>query len=220
MTNEPTLAPEPGSSDSSGASGSSSRSGSSGSSWRGPRIIAVLIGVITLGLVGVLATRETATERDADSPLVGQVAPEVTGNDVLTGKRVQLSSTLGRWTLVNFFGTWCPGCIREHPELVEFEQANRSEVSLLSLIQEDSPEKVKRFFEQNGGSWPVLDVPRAGVDFGVIKLPETYLITPDGRVAVWFKGAVSQTRLQTAFDQAKAGYEAETGSAASGGGGS
>jgi cytochrome c biogenesis protein CcmG, thiol:disulfide interchange protein DsbE len=193
---------------------------SSASSWRGPRIIAVLIGVITLGLVGVLATRETATERDADSPLIGEVAPEVTGIDVLTGKRVQLSSTLGRWTLVNFFGTWCPGCIREHPELVEFEKANRTEVSLLSLIQDDSVAKVKQFFDQNGGSWPVLDVPRAGVDFGVIKLPETYLITPDGRVAVWFKGAVSQTRLQTAFDQAKAGFAANTGEADPAGGGS
>lgn len=169
------------------------------SGWRGPRLVALLIGAVTVLLVGVLATRQTAAERSTLSPLVGRVAPEITGNDILTGKRVQLSSDQGRWTLVNFFGTWCPGCVREHPEIVAFAKAN-PDVDILSVINEDSAENVREFFAENGGNWPVLDNPRAAVDYGITGLPESYLVAPNGQVAVWFKGALSESRLQRALD--------------------
>jgi cytochrome c biogenesis protein CcmG, thiol:disulfide interchange protein DsbE len=134
--------------------------------------------------------------------LIGQVAPEITGNDVLTGKRIELSSSLGRWTVLNFFGTWCPPCKREHPEFVAFSEANPT-VQMVSVINEDTQENVRQFFAKNGGNWPVLDVQRAAVDYGITGLPESYLIAPDGRVAYWFKGGVTQARLQTALDNAQ-----------------
>jgi cytochrome c biogenesis protein CcmG, thiol:disulfide interchange protein DsbE len=174
----------------------------SSSSWKGPRLVAVCIGLVTLALVGVLATRKTAVERNVISPLVGRVAPEITGNDVLTGKRVELSSSIGRWSLVNFFGTWCPPCKREHPEFVAFSEAN-PELQMISVINEDTQENVRAFFKAKGGDWPVLDDRRAAVDYGITGLPESYLIAPDGRVAYWFKGGVNQERLQRALDAAK-----------------
>ncbi len=179
---------------------SAPRPGAAGSSWRGPRIVALGIGLVTLVLVGVLATRQTAAERSTVSPLVGKVAPEITGEDILTGKRFQLSSYQGHWTLVNFFATWCPPCLREHPEIVAFSKAN-PDVDVLSVINEDTVENVRSFFAENGGSWPVLDNTRAVVDYGITGLPESYLIAPNGQVAVWFKGGLSETRLQETLDE-------------------
>ncbi len=173
---------------------------SSQSSWRGPRLIALGIGLVTVLLVGVLATRQTASERSTVSPLIGRVAPEITGDDILTGKRFQLSSEQGKWTLVNFFATWCPPCLREHPEILAFQVANPN-VNVVSVINEDSTENVREFFAANGGDWPVLDNTRAAVDYGITGLPESYLIAPNGQVAVWFKGALSETRLQQTLDQ-------------------
>jgi cytochrome c biogenesis protein CcmG, thiol:disulfide interchange protein DsbE len=170
------------------------------SSWRGPRLIALGIGLVTVLLVGVLATRQTASERSTVSPLIGRVAPEITGDDILTGKRFQLSSEQGKWTLVNFFATWCPPCLREHPEILAFEAANLN-VNVVSVINEDTTENVRAFFAANGGDWPVLDNTRAAVDYGITGLPESYLIAPNGQVAVWFKGALSETRLQQTLDQ-------------------
>jgi cytochrome c biogenesis protein CcmG, thiol:disulfide interchange protein DsbE len=186
---------------------SAPRPGASGSSWRGPRIVALGIGLVTVVLVGVLATRQTAAERSTVSPLVGKVAPEITGNDILTGKRFQLSSEQGRWTLVNFFATWCPPCLREHPEIVAFAKAN-PDVDVLSVINEDSVENVRAFFAENGGNWPVLDNTRAAVDYGITGLPESYLIAPNGLVAVWFKGALTQSRLQQTLDASGGGVDA------------
>ncbi len=186
------------------------------SAWRGPRLIALLIGVVTLLLVGVLATRQTAAERSTTSPLVGRVAPEITGNDIITGRRVQLSSDQGRWTLINFFGTWCPPCVREHPEIVAFEKAN-PDVDILSVINEDTVENVRAFFAENGGDWPVLDNTRAAVDYGITGLPESYLVAPNGEVAVWFKGALSETRLQRALDDYRTAFNANSPSTSVGG---
>ncbi len=185
------------------------------SSWRGPRLIAVAIGLVTVVLVGVLATRQTAAERSTVSPLIGRVAPEITGDDILTGKRFQLSSEQGRWTLVNFFATWCPPCLREHPEIVAFRAAN-PEVDVVSVINEDSVENVRAFFAENGGDWPVLDNTRAAVDYGITGLPESYLIAPNGQVAVWFKGALSETRLQRTLDQYNGSVSVSTSVAPSG----
>jgi hypothetical protein len=40
---------------------------------------------------------------------------------------------------------------------------------------------------------------RAPVDFGVVKVPETYLVDPTGRVAAKFTGGVTQAGLDDAI---------------------
>ena len=48
-----------------------------------------------------------------------------------------------------------------------------------------TPADVRAFFKENGGDWPVvLDDPRAASAsaYGVAKVPETFLVAPDGTV--------------------------------------
>ncbi len=175
-------------------------------SWRGPRLIAIAIGIVTLALVGVLATRDTAAERFTASPLIGQLAPEFSGEDVMTGKRMQLSSDLGQWTFVNFFASWCTGCKVEHPDLISFSKAN-PDVRLLSVIGAgDTADDAREFFQKRGGGWPVVDAERASVDYGVTGLPESFLVAPNGQIAYWFKGPITQARVEKRLAQAKAAY--------------
>ena len=74
------------------------------------RRLGLLIGlpvlVMVAVLVAILATSETATDRTAGSPLVGEPAPDVIGVD-LDGADYDLRNERGRWTLVNFFSTTC-----------------------------------------------------------------------------------------------------------------
>jgi thiol-disulfide isomerase/thioredoxin len=177
------------------------------SSWRGPRALAVLIGVVTMGLIVVLATRQPATERAAESRLIGGVAPEIAGVEVLSGKRAQLSSSQGRWTLVNFFAPWCTGCIAEHGDLVSFSE-NNPDVQMIAVVSNENEDDVREFYAKRGGNWPVIDDSQAPVVYGVTALPETFLITPDGRIAQWFKGASSERRIQASLDEGKRVLEA------------
>lgn len=165
------------------------------------------VGVVMVLFVGLLATREPARNTLSGSPLLGLPAPEVTGT-ALDGTTVRLSQLRGRYVLLNFFATWCVPCEREHPELVKFQQRHdvSGDAQVLAVIFDDEPAKVRRFFEQRGGDWPVIEDPRGKVslDFGVRGPPESFLIAPDGTVLTRIVGEVRADRLDDLLRQAEA----------------
>jgi cytochrome c biogenesis protein CcmG/thiol:disulfide interchange protein DsbE len=146
----------------------------------------------------VLATSEPASERRARSPLVGRAVPALAG-ETLDGGSFDIDDQRGRWVLVNFFATWCAPCRIEHPELQAFEDAHRpvGDAAVVSVVYRDTEANTRDFFADNGGDWPVLlnRDGRAPVDFGVVKVPESYLVDPGGVVVAKFNGGVTQADL-------------------------
>ena len=89
--------------------------------------------------------------------------------------------------MVNFFQSSCVPCKQEHPDLVAFQQqqaAMGDGAELVTVVFDDDAKSVKSFFQQNGGGdWPVVvDDGSAPVDYGVSKVPETWIIAPTGLV--------------------------------------
>jgi cytochrome c biogenesis protein CcmG/thiol:disulfide interchange protein DsbE len=170
-------------------------------------IVVAIVAVVALGLVAVLATSEPANERRARSPLVGKAVPALAG-ETLDGGSFDIDAQRGRWVVVNFFATWCVPCVQEHPELVAFDREHRAagDASLVSVVFSDDPAKARTFFDKQGGDWPVLvdEDGGAALDFGVPKVPESYLVTPNGRVAAKFTGGVTQEGLDQAIAQIEA----------------
>jgi cytochrome c biogenesis protein CcmG/thiol:disulfide interchange protein DsbE len=159
--------------------------------------VSLVVAVLAVAFVWVLATREPGTDRQASSELIGQAAPVVEG-ETLDGGSFDIDDHQGRWVVVNFFATWCVPCQREHPELVNFDEAHREtgDARVVSVLYDDSPADAREFFDRNGGDWPVvLDEGRIAMDYGVTGVPETYLVAPNGRVAVKLIGGVTQDGL-------------------------
>ena len=183
--------------------------------WSGPRIAAVSVGLVMVLLIGVLATRRNAMDRQRSSPLIGRIAPEISGDDILNGGRARLSDRNGSWVLLNFFASWCVPCAKEHPELVAFNDRHKSagDVSVFAAVFEDQPKGVKAFFAKRGGGWPVIDDARAAVDYGVTGVPESFLIAPNGEVVGKLTGGVKLETLEKALARFKAEYQAQQASA-------
>jgi len=165
-------------------------------------VLAVLLGL----LVVVLATRDSSEERATQSPLIGKIAPPTEG-DTIDGGHFSLADQRGRWVVLNFFAEWCVPCREEHPELVAFDAAHRAEgdAVLVSATFDDTADSAREFFEQNGGSWPVIDDPEnsIGVAYGVAQVPETFVIAPNGTVVQRYAGKVTRAGL----DELIASYE-------------
>ncbi len=158
-------------------------------------------------LLAVLATREPAATRAADSPLLGKPAPAIAG-DTLDGGRVELSQYRGKWVLLNFFATWCVPCRNEHPDLINFaaRHARADDAVVLGVIYDDSTAAVAEFLREKGGAWPMVVDPRGRIalDYGVAGVPESYLISPGGSVAAKVIGGVRVDALEELLDKVKA----------------
>jgi cytochrome c biogenesis protein CcmG/thiol:disulfide interchange protein DsbE len=167
-------------------------------------LVAIPVALVMVLLVVLLATGDPATERIEKSPLVGKPAPAVSGT-TLTNESFTLDRVRGQWVVVNFFGSWCTPCIQEHPELVEFQNAHKpaGDATVVSVAFADSPTNVRQFFEKRGGDWPILSKDTSGiaVDYGVIKVPETYLVSPSGLVVAKLVGGVTAAGLDRLIER-------------------
>jgi cytochrome c biogenesis protein CcmG, thiol:disulfide interchange protein DsbE len=162
-------------------------------------VVSAVVAVVLVAFVAVLATREPATERRASSPLIGKVAPALAGETV-DGGSFDIDDHRGRWVLVNFFATWCQPCVQEHPELVRFSQAHAAadDALVVSVVYDESDlGRVRDFFAERGGDWPVVsDGLLPAVDYGVVKVPESYLVAPNGIVVQKYTGGVTQGMIE------------------------
>jgi cytochrome c biogenesis protein CcmG/thiol:disulfide interchange protein DsbE len=186
-----------------------------------PLVALAVAAVMVVVMVGfVIATRSGGGGDSAETELMNRPAPAVVAR-TLDGETFDLASRRGSWVVLNFFATWCPPCVQEHPELLRFARAQREVggAELVTVINNDDPDTVRAFLEANGGlgEWPVVDDPQgdAYVDFGVSKVPETWIIDPDGVVRGRIISTVtadSLTRILGALQSAEAAGFPEAGS--------
>lgn len=91
----------------------------------------------------------------------------------------------GRWTLVDFWASWCPYCIKEIPELKEaLEKAHGLGLDIVGVAVRDTPEDTRAAVKRFDIPWPVIyNVGRRPYDiYGFSGIPHLMLIGPDGKI--------------------------------------
>ena len=176
---------------------------------RGRTVLFTALGVavVLAVLVVVFAVAKSGARDTAATPLLDEPAPAVRATTI-DGKPFDLSQRKGSWVVLNFFGTWCPPCVQEHPELLRFATAQAQQADgaeLVTVVNNDTVQNVKNFFAKNGGDWPVLQDPNGEVyvSFGVSKVPETWIIDPNGYVRFRSIATVTADGLATVLNQLK-----------------
>jgi cytochrome c biogenesis protein CcmG/thiol:disulfide interchange protein DsbE len=174
-------------------------------------LIAGVVGVVVALFFVVLVVSSPEDRETAASPLLGNPAP-VVRSTTLENEQFELSRRRGSWVMFNFFNSTCVPCRQEHPELVAFHEAQASVATpteLYSIINDDSDNAVRAFFEANQGDWTKVrdDDGSIAVAFGVAKVPETWIIDPNGFVRMRFIGAVTKDLLTEKLTELQAAFE-------------
>ncbi len=106
-----------------------------------------------------------------------------------SGQSVTIAPRLAPVTLVHFWATWCPPCIKEIPALqrLSSDLSGNPDFKVLMVAVSDSNDKVRSFL--GAGAGEVLFDPQWEVAnrYGTDKLPETYLLV-NGKVVRKFVG--------------------------------
>lgn len=128
------------------------------------------------------------------SALIGKPAPTIAlpPLDGLSLPGLDPATLKGKVTLVNVFASWCAPCRDEHPELIEL--AKRKDIQLIGLNYKDRDENARRFLGTLGNPYSAVGVDasgRAGVEWGVYGVPETFVIAPDGTIAYKHVGPIT-----------------------------
>jgi cytochrome c biogenesis protein CcmG/thiol:disulfide interchange protein DsbE len=174
-------------------------------------VIATVVGVVVALFFVVLVVSSPEDRESAASPLLGNPAP-VVKSTTLDDQQFELSRRRGSWVMFNFFNSTCVPCRQEHPELVAFHDAQataQTPTELYSIINDDSDNAVRAFFEANDGDWIKVrdDDGSIAVAFGVAKVPETWIIDPNGYVRLRFIGAVTKDLLDEKLSELRAAFE-------------
>ncbi len=175
------------------------------------RVLLVGLGV-SLPLLAMLGFAFRHDPNIVESPLIGKPAPNFRLAD-LDGNVVELAELRGRPVIVNFWSTYCPPCIVEHPLLMAGARRWQGEIHFLGVIYQDDPDLIAQFNADYGSWGPSLidEDGRVAIAYGVYGPPETFFIGRDGVIVDKAIGAVSPDQLLATADRMLASQAATTG---------
>lgn len=123
------------------------------------------------------------------------------------GKTQRLSDHVGRgrWTLVDFWASWCGPCRREIPNLKQIlADYGDKGLDVLGVAVWDKPEDTKLAMKNLGITWPVIiDAQSVPTDlYGISGIPTIILFDPEGRIV---SRGLQGEELRAAVDKAMTG---------------
>lgn len=172
-------------------------------------LVPLLIVFVALSLVSCGSTKEEQLAEDSSdsTAVVAQqeqpVSEFIFNTYDIDGNLRSSSEWVGKQPVVlNFWGTWCPPCRKEIPDLVKiYSEYESLGVEILGLAVRDQPGTVAKFSLENGMNWVMLMADQSlGMRYRITGVPTTIFIDRDGKEVGRFVGPRDYETFKQAFD--------------------
>jgi peroxiredoxin len=134
-------------------------------------------------LAAVAAQPAVVAAQQLPGPVVGQPAPAFTLRTV-DGKTVRLDDYRGKTLVVNVWGSWCPPCRLETPDLNAEARGDAAHgVAFLGVDTTEPASVVRAFSAAKDVPYPQAATPMTSAfatDYAIRNYPTTFVIGPDG----------------------------------------
>jgi cytochrome c biogenesis protein CcmG, thiol:disulfide interchange protein DsbE len=104
----------------------------------------------------------------------------------------------GKVSLVNVWASWCVPCHDEAPLLTELAKDKRFQ--LVGINYKDAPDNARRFLGRYGNPFAIVGADgngRAGIEWGVYGVPESFIVGRDGTIAYKLVGPITPENIET-----------------------
>lgn len=95
----------------------------------------------------------------------------------LDGNILDLSQKRKKWLLLDFWGTWCPPCVKQLPEIQSFYENNKNIIDVFTISK--GSKNIETFLADNNYTFPVADIMEIE-GFEINSFPTKLLISPNG----------------------------------------
>ena len=142
---------------------------------------------------------------EQQAPSKGALAPDFMWKDT-NNETIALSSFRGtKPVFVNFWGTWCPPCRQEMPEMEKFYQLHKDQIQMIgvSMYPRDDPTQVLNFVKAANYSWKFIHDGdyRVADKYHVDSVPSSYFIDRKGVIQAVQVGAFLTSRRWRAISR-------------------
>jgi len=160
--------------------------------------------VVFLALVALFLIRLYSGDPSRiPSALIGHPAPQTDLPPVAGLERngaavpgIDAASFKGAVTVVNVWASWCVPCHDEAPLLMRLAQDSR--FRLIGINYKDEPDNARRFLGRYGNPFAAAGADlngRAGIEWGVYGVPETFVVGRDARIAYKLVGPITADNI-------------------------
>ncbi|MGA0605803.1 DsbE family thiol:disulfide interchange protein [Phenylobacterium sp. VNQ135] len=156
-----------------------------------PLGILVALGLL-FGLYALNRNPQVQPQALVGKPVPALQLPTLEGGQPATLREMASEGPL----LVNFFASWCAPCEIEHPVLMGLKG---QPVRVVGVAYKDAPQNTQAFLARLGDPYAEILVDRdgrAGVEFGVTGVPETYVVGQDGMILAKHTGPLTAAEAQ------------------------
>ncbi len=103
--------------------------------------------------------------------------------------------------VLNFWGTWCPPCRKEIPDLVKlYDELHPQGIEILGLAVRDNPDNVIRYSQEQGMNWVMLMADNSlAMRYRLTGVPTTIFIDRNGKEVGRFVGPRDYETFREAF---------------------
>jgi cytochrome c biogenesis protein CcmG, thiol:disulfide interchange protein DsbE len=161
-----------------------------------PIPIAVLAGVVALVALLAYGLASNEPDRGVEQALGSgerEQAPDVELPRLEGGGDASLADYRGKVVVLNFWASWCNPCKVESPLLQRWhERLDKQDGLVLGVDVQDLSGDARAFVDEFGLTYPMLRDGPGDLrdDFGIIGLPETFVVDRQGRIAAVVRGVV------------------------------
>lgn len=156
-----------------------------------------LVALALLVIVGAfMLTREGERETFSDGR-IGRPAPAYALAPLGEGAPVTNEAFAGRAYVVNVFASWCTPCRAEHPQLMALQASG---VEILGVAYKDRPDATAAFLNGLGDPFTAVGQDPEGrfaLELGIIGVPETFVIGPDGTIRAVHRGPLTPDVIES-----------------------